>query len=84
MALCEAQGKKFRQLLIDHLPSNVEINPVIPCGYSKIKGNYRFQCLIKVEKVQQILSHVQTLRTQFGKKGDIRLSVDVDPLTTYF
>ncbi|MBS0630050.1 MAG: primosomal protein N' [Verrucomicrobia bacterium] len=83
-ALCEKQAKEFRQLLIDRLPSNVEIHPAVPCGYAKIKGKYRFQCLIKVEKIQNVLSAVQTLRAQFGKKGDIRLAVDVDPLTTYF
>lgn len=82
--LCEKQANAFRQQLIEHLPSKVEINPVIPCGYAKIKGKYRFQCLVKIEKVQQILSQIQTLRTQFTKKGDIRLSVDVDPLTTFF
>jgi primosomal protein N' (replication factor Y) len=81
---CETHAKRFRELLIEHLPSNVEINPVIPCGYAKIKGKYRFQCLVKIEKVGRILSQVQQLRTQFGKKGDIRLSVDVDPLTTFF
>lgn len=83
-ALCESQAKRFRELLIKALPSNVEINPVIPCGYAKIKGKYRFQCLVKIEKVQQILGQVGQLRAQFGKKGDIRLAVDVDPLTTFF
>lgn len=82
--LCEAQAQQFRKLLIQHLPAKVEINPVVPCGYAKIKGKYRFQCLVKIDKVQQILAQVQTLRAQFGKKGDTRLSVDVDPLTTYF
>ncbi|NGX38179.1 MAG: Primosomal protein N' [Chlamydiae bacterium] len=81
---CEDAAKAFRQKLIETLPKGVEIHPVIPCGYAKIKGKYRFQCLIKTEKIQKILSPIKTLRAQLKLRGDVRLSIDVDPLSTFF
>ncbi len=82
--VCENEAKNFRQKLIAQLPKTVEIHPVIPCGYAKIKGRHRFQCLVKTEKIQYVLGQIESLRTQFVKRGDLRLSIDVDPLTTYF
>ncbi len=81
---CEKGAGAFRQTLIQTLPKGVEIHPVVPCGYAKIKNNYRFQCLIKTERLQTILGPLQMLRTQFGVGKGVRLSIDVDPLTTYF
>lgn len=82
--LCEEEAKAFRLSLIQHLPKEVEILPVVPCGYTKIKGNYRFQCLIKAPKIQAILTELEKIRTLFGKKKDLRLSIDVDPVSTFF
>ncbi|NGX27425.1 MAG: hypothetical protein K940chlam6_01361, partial [Chlamydiae bacterium] len=81
---CEKAAKGFQSQLIASLPKDVEIHPVVPCGYAKIKGKFRFQCLIKTKRVQKILPTLQRLRSQFGKKGNIRLTIDVDPLTTFF
>ena len=84
LRICEEVAKAFRQKLIETLPSGVEIHPVIPCGYAKIKGKHRFQCLIKTEKIQQILSSIERLRAQSKMPRDVRLSIDVDPLSTFF
>ncbi|MDN3506734.1 MAG: primosomal protein N' [Simkaniaceae bacterium] len=80
---CEKTAIQFREDLIKQMPEEVELMPVIPCGYAKINGKYRFQFLIKSKKLQKILPTIQRMRGQYNHKG-VRLSIDVDPLTTYF
>lgn len=71
----------FRDQLIQELPSSFEILPVVPCGHAKLKGDYRFQFIIKAEKMGQLLA---VLKKKTLKENDLRLSIDVDPLSTFF
>lgn len=52
-----------------------ELMPVMPAGHAKVKDLYRFQFLVKVLKLSQILPLLE--RLDGGK-------IDVDPLSTYF
>ncbi len=65
---------KVRNHLIKTLPATYEINPIVPCGHAKIKDNFRFQFLIKGEKTP-LLENLQS---------DVRMVIDVDPLSTFF
>jgi primosomal protein N' (replication factor Y) (superfamily II helicase) len=76
----EAYAQKLRSQLIQKLPPSFELNPVIPCGYAKIKNQYRFQCLIKGETTRPITDLLKTTLPP----SSIRLLIDVDPLSTYF
>lgn len=78
---CENAAKTLREKLIEGLPKSVEIHPVIPCGYAKIKGLHRFQCLIKSRAVSLLLEPLARLTRETAQ---YKLSIDVDPLTTYF
>lgn len=84
LQLCQKFATNFRQQLMKALPKQMEILPLVPCGYAKIKGQYRFQFILKGEKINNILPTLM----RFGKdnKGNknIRLSIDIDPLTTFF
>jgi primosomal protein N' (replication factor Y) len=71
----------LRSRLIGQLPSSFEILPIVPCGHAKIKGDFRFQFIVKAEKTGQLLS---LLHAEERRAGDLRLSVDVDPLSTFF
>jgi primosomal protein N' (replication factor Y) len=71
----------LRDQLIERLPPYFKILPLIPCGYAKVKGEYRFQFLIKAEKLGQLFAILQSLRI---KEQDVHLFIDVDPLSTYF
>lgn len=73
-------AKKLREELIRHLPGSFEIHPAIPCGHAKVKDQFRFQILIKGEKIPSFLQEIQNKFTQ----KPIRLSIDIDPLSTYF
>ena len=84
LQMCEKSAQAFRKELIAHLPKGVEILPLVPCGYAKIKGKYRFQCLLKTEKIGLTLKKIEVIKKHFKGSGDARLSVDVDPITTFF
>lgn len=79
----EKVARETRERLIERLPEGVEILPVSPCGYAKIKGNFRFQFLLKTEKIGELL---KTLKKAQEEKGSplVRMGIEVDPLSTYF
>ena len=78
--LTESYAQKLRSQLIQKLPPTFEFNPVIPCGYAKIKNNYRFQCIIKGHSTRPITDLLKNAKPL----SSVRLLIDVDPLSTYF
>jgi primosomal protein N' (replication factor Y) len=79
-----AEAHTFRNALIQRLPPSYEILPAVPSGHAKIKGQYRFQLLIKGEKIGKLLSVLEEERARFVLNRKLRLSIDVDPLSTFF
>ena len=71
----------LREKLIRQIPANFEILPLVPCGHAKLKGDFRFQFIIKGEKLGQLLTLLQQLSR---KEENFRLFIDVDPLSTFF
>jgi primosomal protein N' (replication factor Y) len=78
--LTEAYAQKVRSQLIQKLPPSYELNPIVPCGYAKIKDSYRFQCLIKGKAVRPVTDFLKTVTAP----PSVRLLIDIDPLSTYF
>lgn len=77
-------AENIRQELLRKLPPQFHIAPVVPCGYAKIKDRYRYQFLIRAPSLAQ-LNH--TLDRIFEKgilRRNIRMSVDIDPSSTFF
>ncbi len=70
----------LRESLIKKLPPQCELLPTVPCGHAKVKGEFRFQFLIK-GKIGPILP---CLRALPPAPSQIRLQIDVDPLSTFF
>jgi primosomal protein N' (replication factor Y) (superfamily II helicase) len=77
----QSRANTLRSELIQELPSTFEILPVTPCGYAKIKGDFRFHFLIKAEKIGPLLKQ---LRHRETTDKHLRLHIDVDPLSTFF
>jgi primosomal protein N' (replication factor Y) len=71
-------AEALRTDLISRLPSHFEIFPIVPSGHAKIKGEFRYQFLIKAEK----LGRLPALLPAWPKR--VRLFIDVDPLSTFF
>lgn len=77
------KANALRALLIQNLPPTFELYPVTPCGHAKIKDQYRFQLLIKAEQTAPITQALRSLAPQLFSSSDVRLSIDVDPVSTY-
>ena len=73
-------GEEIRLRLISKLPPTFHILPIIPCGYAKIKDQFRFQCIIKGTSTRPVTEILRTLKND----SKVRLVIDVDPLSTFF
>ncbi len=82
--LSRATAEKLREALIGQAPPHCEFLPIVPCGHAKVKGQHRFQFLIKTEKLAQLLQTIDTLRQAPFLRKKVRLSIDIDPLSTFF
>lgn len=77
-------AKTFYHCLILKIPKQVKLSPVSPSGYAKIKERYRFQFLAKAISVYQMNQSIEEVRENLSFPKDIRLSIDVDPSSTFF
>lgn len=82
--LCEARAAALREELIRSFPPEVTLFPVVTCGYTKIKGRYRFQFLIKTPQIAPLLQVLKRAYETFDRSKGVSLSIDVDPLSIYF
>ena len=71
-----------------HLQGSVsklfEVYPVLPTGHSKIKGNFRFQFLIRTNKIYELCKRFHQVRSGFKYPSQVRIKLDIDPSSTYF
>lgn len=79
-----ASAQAFRAELLKRLPSSFILHPVVPCGHAKVKDLYGFQFLIKAEKWGNLADVLSTLQKQEIVHKNIKLLIDVDPLSTFF
>lgn len=82
-ALVQQAAEKVRKQLIKELPKEVELLPLAPSGHAKVQDSFRFQFLIKMERIINLSPILSNLQAQ-TKKSQVRLFVDVDPLSTFF
>ena len=77
-------AEQFRQMLIQHLPPQFEFNPVVPCGYTKIKDQYRYQFLMRGPTMYPLNHALQIIREKYPLPRKMKLFVDVNPSSTFF
>lgn len=77
-----AQG--FRSLLTARLPPEFELNPVVPCGYAKVKDNYRYQFLIKGPHLLPLNAAITAIQQETPPPKSIKFFIDINPSSTYF
>ena len=75
-----SHAEKVRKTLITRLPNSSEILPLIACGHARIKDVFRYQFLIKTKNIHSILPQLHQLQ----QHKEIKLSIDIDPLSTFF
>lgn len=74
----------FRKELVLSLEKNLVIYPLVPAGHPKIKNLYRFQFLLKGGIRYEILEKIASLKNTFPLPRPVRLTIDVDPFSTFF
>ena len=74
---------KVYDALLKTLPSDYTLYPVIPCGYAKIKDNFRFKLLIKGNKPFLLSSSLMHLLEKSPLPRSVRLLIDVDPTSIF-
>lgn len=72
----------LRQKIQSSLPNAFILSPVIPSGYAKIKDRYRFQFLIRGPNVYAINRSIE--KTSMALPSNVKLLIDVNPLSTFF
>ncbi|MBI5874972.1 MAG: hypothetical protein HZB81_03865 [Deltaproteobacteria bacterium] len=83
----EAAAKKAKRFA-DSLPENdfkksVAVFGPAPAFFSKLKGKYRWQMLLKGKNVKPLHEFIASLLKELEKRPDkVKLVVDIDPATT--
>lgn len=77
-------AEQWRTLLLKHVPKTYELYPVIPCGYAKVKDNFRFQFLTKGPGTNGFTKALEKAKFDAPSHGKVKMLVDVNPLSTFF
>lgn len=78
------EANRFRQQLVALLSNRYEIHPVLPGGYAKIKGMYRFNLIMKGPSAQAISGAIDRVLRESPIGNSVRMGINIDPLSTYF
>lgn len=77
-------AEQVRQALIQQLPPNFEFNPIVPCGYAKVKDLHRYQFLLRGPSLYPLNAALQNIQAQDLVPRKVRLFVDINPSSTFF
>ncbi|MBM3198098.1 MAG: primosomal protein N' [Chlamydiae bacterium] len=79
-----SKALEARGYLVQRLSSAFVFFPVIPSGHAKREDHFQFQFLIKAEKVLSASPALLALVQLYKQQNKVRLSIDVDPTSTFF
>ena len=74
----------FRKTLASVLSQDYSVNLPVPAGYAKVKGNYRFHCLIRGPNIYLINRAIQRSKQHSHIPKHIKLTIDINPTSTFF
>ena len=77
-------AEKMRMALIQKLPSQFEFNPVVPCGYTKVKDQYRFQFLLKGPNMFFLNEALKLIFQEIENSKSVKIFVDINPSSTFY
>lgn len=74
----EAAALELHTKLQERLAPGMELLPVIAAGHAKVKDRYRFQFIVKTQRISVLQKIVQSISFQS------RYKIDVDTISTFF
>lgn len=75
---------EVRKNLLNLLPNEYEISPIIPCGYARVKDQFRIQFFIKGKQIYPISSAIKKAFQSTPLLKGVSIFIDIDPLFTFF
>ena len=75
----EELSNHLKEILEKKLNARI-LGPVVT-PILKIKNNYRYRILIRSKKSENIQKNLSTILNKFKKQTEIKLVVDVDPIS---
>ncbi len=75
-------AESLRNRLLQMLPKEFQLHPVIPSGHAKVKDRFRFQFLVRGSNTSAITHALRQYSLHLP--SNYRLFVDVNPLSTFF
>lgn len=75
-------AEEFARMVVNHAPpaTNIHVLGPVEAPLAVIRGRYRFRALVRATKDEDIQAYLRLWIDRLPKiKGDLRLSVDVDP-----
>lgn len=72
-----------REWLMERLKTEFEWHPVLPAGHAKVKGQYRYQFLLRGLNVYALQRVLEDFRQNFKPSRKIKMRVDVNPTSTF-
>ena len=77
-------AEQIRHELLKTLPPSYLLHEVIAAGHAKIKNHYRFQILIRGPHIYPISKAIERLREVRVLSKNIKMLVDINPVSTFF
>ena len=77
-------ANNYHLQFIKSLTKDFTIHPIQTAGYAKVKDKFRFQFLIRGLNISPITKAFEDIKRRVKTPWTIRVSCDVNPLSTYF
>ena len=77
-------AKKAREQLLQHLSPQYLLHPVVPCGYTKVKDQFRFQFLIRGPSMLPLGQAIKKMEENVSIPRKIKIFIDINPSSTFF
>lgn len=77
-------AENIHKMIRQGLQPDYELHPVVASGHAKIKGRFRFQFLIRGSSIYPISTLLNGIKTTIPLPKDVKMSIDVNPSSTFF
>ena len=78
--LAEFTLQNFSQRVLQKLPSGTQVGEPCPSPLAKAHGQFRFQWLLRTEKIRTLVAHLQQTLAAMTLPEDVMLTWDVDAM----
>ncbi|MCB1213192.1 MAG: primosomal protein N' [Chlamydiia bacterium] len=82
--IVEDEGNRVRELLLETLPNTIQVYPLQPAGYAKVKGQFRFHFLIIGPEIAAVSCSLRQIDQKYTQNSQVKRLIDFHPSSTFF